>query len=51
MTVATMRRDVVLDTTREERIGFGEAVLAGTSQLINSSPCSTRPTTKDWPCC
>jgi pyridinium-3,5-biscarboxylic acid mononucleotide synthase len=33
MTVATMRRDVVLDTTREERIGFGEAVLAGTKSV------------------
>jgi pyridinium-3,5-biscarboxylic acid mononucleotide synthase len=33
MTVATTTRDVVLDTTRQQRIGFGEAVLAGTKSV------------------
>ncbi|WP_231514705.1 nickel pincer cofactor biosynthesis protein LarB [Mycobacterium sp. URHB0044] len=33
MTVTTKRREVVLDTSRERRIGFGEAVLAGTKTV------------------
>jgi NCAIR mutase (PurE)-related protein len=33
MTVTKTRREVVLDTTRERRIGFGEAVLAGTKTV------------------
>src|SRR5260370_23831557 len=33
MTVTTARREVVLDTTREQRIGFGEAVLAGSKTV------------------
>jgi NCAIR mutase (PurE)-related protein len=33
MTVITARREVVLDTTRQQRIGFGEAVLAGTKSV------------------
>jgi pyridinium-3,5-biscarboxylic acid mononucleotide synthase len=33
MTITTARREVVLDATRERRIGFGEAVLAGTKTV------------------
>jgi pyridinium-3,5-biscarboxylic acid mononucleotide synthase len=33
MTVTGARREVVLDTTREQRIGFGEAVLAGSKTV------------------
>jgi len=33
MTVTRARREVVLDTTREQRIGFGEAVLAGSKTV------------------
>jgi pyridinium-3,5-biscarboxylic acid mononucleotide synthase len=33
MTVATTTRGVLLDTTRQQRIGFGEAVLAGTKSV------------------